>query len=100
MAGVVERDGHGFAAGQRVVALVGTGGYAEQVAAPAASTFAIADEVGDATALALLLQGLTAWNLYSTCARIRPGRAWSCMLPRAGSARSPCSSARRSARAA
>ena len=75
VAGVIERDGHGFAAGQRVVALVGTGGYAEQVAAPAASTFAIADEVGDATALALLLQGLTAWHLYSTCARIRPGES-------------------------
>ena len=76
VAGVIERDGHGFAAGQRVVALVGTGGYAEQVAAPAASTFAIADEVGDVTALALLLQGLTAWHLYSTCARIRPGETY------------------------
>ena len=31
---------HGFEAGQRVVALVGTGGYAEYVAAPAATTFA------------------------------------------------------------
>ncbi|MEA2310445.1 MAG: NADPH:quinone reductase, partial [Solirubrobacteraceae bacterium] len=32
IAGVVERDGGGFAAGQRVVSLVGTGGYAEYVA--------------------------------------------------------------------
>ncbi len=31
IAGVVERDGHGFNAGQRVVSLVGTGGYAEYV---------------------------------------------------------------------
>jgi NADPH2:quinone reductase len=75
IAGVVERDGHGFAAGQRVVSLVGTGGYAEYVAAPATTTFAIADGVSDATALALLLQGLTAWHLYRTCARIAPGES-------------------------
>src|SRR3954470_897562 len=55
VAGVIERDAHGFRAGQRVVALVGTGGYAEYVAAPAATTFAVPDDVGDGTALALLL---------------------------------------------
>ena len=38
VAGVVEEDGGGFQAGQRVVALVGTGGYAEYVAAPAATS--------------------------------------------------------------
>jgi NADPH:quinone reductase len=73
--GVVERDGAGFSAGQRVVGLVGTGGYAEYAAAPAATTFAVPDGVSDATALALLLQGLTAWHLYSTCARISPGES-------------------------
>jgi NADPH2:quinone reductase len=75
VAGVVEGDGHGFAAGQRVVSLVGTGGYAEYVAAPAATTFAIPDGVSDATALALLLQGLTAWHLYRTSAQLRPGES-------------------------
>ena len=45
VAGVVEEDGGGFQAGQRVVALVGTGGYAEYVAAPAATTFPIPDGV-------------------------------------------------------
>jgi len=75
IAGVVERDAHGFRAGERVVALVGTGGYAEYVAAPAATTFAVPDGVGDATALALLLQGLTAWHLYRTAARILPGES-------------------------
>src|SRR5215213_1008884 len=75
VAGVVERDGAGLEAGQRVVALVGTGGYAEYVAAPAATTFPIPDDVSDATALALLLQGLTAWHLYRTCARIAPGES-------------------------
>ena len=73
VAGVAERDGHGFTAGQRVVALVGTGGYAQYVAAPAATTFPIPDGVSDPTALALLLQGLTAWHLYRTSARIQPG---------------------------
>src|SRR5215217_4071831 len=75
VAGVVERDGAGFSAGQRVVALVGTGGYAEYVAAPAQTTFAVPDGVSDATAVALLLQGLTAWHLYRTCGRVAPGES-------------------------
>ena len=74
IAGVVEEDGGGFRAGERVVALVGTGGYAEYVAAPAATTVAIPDDVSDATALALLLQGLTAWHLYETSREARRGR--------------------------
>jgi NADPH:quinone reductase len=75
VAGVVEHDGNGFAAGQRVVALVGTGGYAEYAAAPAATTFAVPDGVSDAAALALMLQGLTAWHLYRTSAHIQPGES-------------------------
>jgi NADPH2:quinone reductase len=75
VAGVVEHDGHGFHAGQRVVALVGTGGYAEYVAAPAATTFPIPDGVDDGAAVALLLQGLTAWHLFRTSARLAPGES-------------------------
>ena len=74
VAGVVERDGGGFEAGQRVVAMTGTGGYAEYVAAPASQTFAIPEGVDDELALALLIQGLTAWHLYRTCARVQRGR--------------------------
>jgi NADPH2:quinone reductase len=59
--------------GERVVALCGTGGYAEFTTAPAALTFPIPEAVTDGTALALLLQGLTAWHLYRTSARIQPG---------------------------
>jgi NADPH:quinone reductase len=59
--------------GERVVALCGTGGYAEYASAPQALTFAIPDGVDDATALALLLQGTTAWHLYRTSARLSPG---------------------------
>jgi NADPH2:quinone reductase len=61
--------------GERVVALCGAGGYAEYAIAPAALTFPIPDGVEDGTALALLLQGLTAWHLYKTCARIAPGES-------------------------
>src|SRR5829696_6132594 len=75
VAGIVERDGGGFSAGERVVALVGTGGYAEFAVAPAASTFRVPDGIADGTALALMLQGLTAWHLYRTCARIAPGES-------------------------
>jgi NADPH:quinone reductase len=73
VAGVVERDAGGLQAGQRVVALVGTGGYAEYVAAPLATTFAVPDGVGDGVALSLMLQGLTAWHLYKTSAKLAPG---------------------------
>jgi NADPH2:quinone reductase len=59
--------------GARVVALVGHGGYAEYALAPADRVFPIPDGLDDGTALALLLQGLTAWHLFRTCARIVPG---------------------------
>jgi NADPH2:quinone reductase len=75
VAGVVERDGHGFHAGERIVALVGTGGYAEYALASPTTTFAIPDGVSDGTAVALLLQGLTAWHLYRTSAQLRPGES-------------------------
>lgn len=61
--------------GERVVALCGSGGYAEYVTAPAALTFPIPDGVSDETAVGLVLQGLTAWHLYRTCAKIAPGES-------------------------
>ncbi|MGZ4174140.1 MAG: quinone oxidoreductase family protein [Solirubrobacteraceae bacterium] len=61
--------------GERVVALNGTGGYAQYATAPAELVFPIPDGVDDGTALALLLQGLTAWHLYKTCARVQPGES-------------------------
>jgi NADPH2:quinone reductase len=61
--------------GERVVALVGSGGYAEYAVAPADRTFPVPDGVDDGTALALLLQGLTAWHLYQSVARVRPGES-------------------------
>src|SRR3954468_9172487 len=59
--------------GQRVIALTGHGGYAEYALAPADRVFPIPDGLDDGAALALLIQGLTAWHLYRTCARVAPG---------------------------
>ena len=61
--------------GERVVALLGAGGYAEYAVAPGALTFPIPDGVSDETALALVLQGLTAWHLYRTSGRVAPGES-------------------------
>jgi NADPH2:quinone reductase len=61
--------------GERVVALCSYGGYAEYVTAPADLCFGIPDGVEDGAALAILLQGLTAWHLYRTSARIREGES-------------------------
>jgi NADPH2:quinone reductase len=59
--------------GERVVAIVGHGGYAEYAVAPAARCFPVPDAIDDATALALLMQGLTAWHLYRTAGRVAAG---------------------------
>src|SRR4051794_19033297 len=61
--------------GERVIALCGSGGYAEYVAVPEVLTYPIPDGVDDRTALALLVQGLTALHLYKTCARVAPGES-------------------------
>ena len=75
VAGVLEHDGGGLRAGQRVVALTGTGGYAEYATVPADRAFPVPDGVPDATALALLIQGVTAWHLYRTSARLTRGES-------------------------
>ncbi|MDQ1705083.1 MAG: NADPH:quinone reductase, partial [Frankiaceae bacterium] len=59
--------------GRRVAALVGAGGYAEKALAPRGVSFDVPAGVSDAQALALLVQGLTAWHLLRTCARMKPG---------------------------
>ena len=61
--------------GERVVAIVGHGGYAEYAVAPAARCFPVPDGVDDGVALALLMQGLTAWHLYRTAGRVGPGES-------------------------
>ena len=59
--------------GERVVALLDTGGYAEFAVAPIERTFPVPDGLDDGTALALLIQGLNAWHLYRSAAKVQPG---------------------------
>lgn len=61
--------------GERVVALCGTGGYAEYATAPAGLTAPIPDGVSDEQALAAVMQGLTAWHLHMTFGRVAAGES-------------------------
>jgi NADPH:quinone reductase len=59
--------------GRRVVALLGSGGYAEKVAVPQAQLIELPDGVDYDQAAGGLLQGLTAMALVRRCARIEAG---------------------------
>jgi NADPH2:quinone reductase len=61
--------------GTRVVALLRSGGYAEYAVAPQATVFPIPDGVDDGAALALIIQGLTAWHLFKTSAKLAEGES-------------------------
>jgi NADPH:quinone reductase len=62
--------------GERVVArLPGKGGYAEYAVAPASSVVPLPDDLQEEAALALLIQGTTAWHLYRTSARLSEGES-------------------------
>jgi NADPH:quinone reductase len=61
--------------GTRVVALLRSGGYAEYAVAPEATVFPIPDAVDDGAALALIIQGLTAWHLFKTSAKLAEGES-------------------------
>jgi NADPH2:quinone reductase len=62
--------------GERVVArLPGRGGYAEYAVAPLAAVVPVPEGLPDEVALALLIQGTTAWHLLRTSARLRPGES-------------------------
>ena len=75
VAGTLAEPAGSLEAGSRVVALLANGGYAEYAKAPVASVFPVPDGVDDGTALALVLQGLTAWHLFATVSRIRDGES-------------------------
>ena len=59
--------------GQRVAAILASGGYAEKVSVPEGFLVPVPDGVDDDQAAGLLLQGLTAMALVRRCARIEPG---------------------------
>jgi NADPH:quinone reductase len=73
VAGIARSGEH---AGRRVVALLaGGGGYAEFAVARHGLVFPIPDGVSDGQALALVLQGTTAWHLLRTCSRLSTGES-------------------------
>jgi NADPH:quinone reductase len=61
--------------GQRVIALLATGGYAEYALAPKRMVYPVPDGLDDEAALALLIQGLTAWHLFKTSAKLASGES-------------------------
>lgn len=61
--------------GRRVVALVDGGGYAERAVASHAQSFDVPDGVDDHSALAMVVQGATAWLLLHRTARVQPGES-------------------------
>jgi NADPH2:quinone reductase len=61
--------------GERVVALTGSGGYAEYALAQRDRVFGIPDGIDDGTALALVVQGTTAWHLYKTAGHVAQGES-------------------------
>ncbi|MEU5219272.1 zinc-binding dehydrogenase [Streptomyces sp. NPDC020807] len=60
--------------GRRVLAKV-THGYAEQVLCTESALIPIPDDITAPQALALLTQGLTAWHLLRSAARLQPGES-------------------------
>lgn len=59
--------------GRRVLALLADGGYAERAVAHPLTCWELPDGVADGNALALALQGATAWHLLRTSARLQRG---------------------------
>jgi NADPH:quinone reductase-like Zn-dependent oxidoreductase len=61
--------------GPRVVGLAPAGGYAEKVVALPRLTWPVPDDVTDEQALALVVQGATAWHLLRTSTHLEPGES-------------------------
>jgi NADPH2:quinone reductase len=61
--------------GKRVVALLNGGGYAEKAVVHPSLMWEVPEGVGDGEALALVLQGTTAWHLLRTSAQLREGES-------------------------
>jgi NADPH2:quinone reductase len=72
---VVGRIVDGERAGERVLALLsGNGGYAQRAVTTSALAYPLEDDgLSDAQALALIVQGTTAWHLLRTSTHLAPG---------------------------
>lgn len=78
VAGVVSEVGDGVedvSAGDRVVTLLGTGGYAEYAAAPAETLIPVPEGMDFDQAAAIPLQGLTAYHVLKTSGQMREGES-------------------------
>lgn len=78
VAGTVAAVGEGVedvAAGDRVVALIGTGGYAEYAVAPAEAIIPLPEGLDFDEAAAIPLQGLTAYHILSTSGAMKEGES-------------------------
>ncbi len=78
VAGVVAETGPGaenVSEGDRVVTLLGTGGYAEYAVAPAQNLIPIPDGMGFDEAAAIPLQGLTAYHVIATSGMLQEGES-------------------------
>lgn len=63
------------ASGRRVLAGATTGGYAQKALALTAMCIDIPDSVSDEQAIAMLVQGTTAWHILKTMAHVKPGES-------------------------
>ena len=63
------------ASGRRVLASATSGGYAQKALAPKAMCVDIPDGVSDEQAIAMLVQGTTAWHILKTMAHVKPGES-------------------------
>jgi NADPH2:quinone reductase len=61
--------------GRRLAAMVGNGGYAEKAVVTEAAAFEVPAGVDDVSAVALLVQGLTAWFLLKETTHLQPGES-------------------------
>lgn len=61
--------------GRRVLGYVPQGGYAAKTAVPDRDLVALPEGVSAGQALSLLIQGLTAWHVLRSVARVRPGES-------------------------
>ena len=78
VAGVVVEVGDGVenvSDGERVVTLIGTGGYAEYAVAPASGLIPLPQALGFDEAAAVPLQGLTAYHIIKTSGALREGES-------------------------
>ncbi|WP_131741351.1 quinone oxidoreductase family protein [Actinomadura roseirufa] len=63
------------AGGRRVVALVGSGGYAERAVAPEPLAWDVPAGIDDVTALGMIIQGASAWLLLRRSVHLAPGES-------------------------